>query len=155
MPIITIPKVIREKLGDDGSEAITELFNEIEEGIKRDNIAIVEEKFERRLSEELGKVRIEIAEIKTGLQREIAEKIAETKTFLFRWMVIFWVGQIGVLTGTLFSFLKNRFLFLIFSLSKSMDLTGSYEVEIIWVLHMRVYAILLKEYITKKRFIFH
>jgi len=91
MPIINIPKVIREKLGDDGSEAIIELFNEIEEGIKRDSIAIVEEKFERRLSEELGKVRVEIA---------------ETKTFLFRWMFIFWVGQIGVLTGILFSFLK-------------------------------------------------
>jgi len=102
MPIITIPKVIREKLGDDGSEAITKLLNEIEEGIKRDSIAIVEEKFERRLSEELGKLRVEIAEIKTDLQREIAE----TKTFLFRWMFIFWVGQIGVLAGILFSFLK-------------------------------------------------
>jgi len=135
MPIITIPKVIREKLGDDGSEAITKLLNEVEEGIKRDSIAIVEEKFERRLSEELGKLRVEIAEIKTdlqreitetrtGLQREIAEtktdlqgkivetrtglqrEIAETKTFLFRWMFIFWVGQIGVLAGILFSFLK-------------------------------------------------
>jgi len=91
MPIITIPKVIREKLGDDGSEAITKLLNEIEQGIKRDSIAIVEEKFERRLSEELGKLRVEIA---------------ETKTFLFRWMFIFWVGQIGVLAGILFSFLK-------------------------------------------------
>jgi len=91
MPIITIPKVIREKLGDDGSEAITKLLNEIEQGIKRDSIAIVEEKFERRLSEELGKLRVEIA---------------ETKTFLFRWMFIFWVGQIGVLAGILFAFLK-------------------------------------------------
>ena len=55
----------------------------------------MEEKFEKRLAEEIGKVRV-----------EIAEKIAETKTFLFRWMFIFWVGQIGVLTGILFAFFK-------------------------------------------------
>ena len=95
MPVITIPKVIREKLGEDGAEALTKLLNEIEERAKEDNIRLVEEKFEKRLAEEIGKVRV-----------EIAEKIAETKTFLFRWMFIFWVGQIGVLTGILFAFFK-------------------------------------------------
>lgn len=30
--------------------------------------------------------------------------IAETKAELLRWMFIFWVGQVGVMTGILFAF---------------------------------------------------
>lgn len=43
-------------------------------------ISLVEERFERRL--------------------------AEVKADLIRWMFVFWVGQIGVLTGILFAFFK-------------------------------------------------
>ena len=91
MPVITIPKVIREKLGEDGAEALTELLNEIEERAKEDNVRLVEEKFEKRLAEEIGKVRVEIAQVRADL---------------IKWMFIFWVGQIGVLTGILFAFFK-------------------------------------------------
>ncbi|MCD6220358.1 hypothetical protein J7K43_08260 [Candidatus Calescamantes bacterium] len=91
MAVVTIPKVIREKLGEDGAEALTELLNEIEERAKEDNVRLVEEKFEKRLAEEIGKVRVEIAQVRADL---------------IKWMFIFWVGQIGVLTGILFAFFK-------------------------------------------------
>ena len=71
MAVIAIPRPLREKLGDDGS---------------------VEERFERRLAEEIGKV---------------CHEIAESKADLIRWMFIFWVGQIGVITGILFAFFKR------------------------------------------------
>jgi len=91
MAVITIPKDIREKLGDDGADALVEILNKVEESVKKDNISFVEEKFERGLSEEIGKVKVEIA---------------ETKVSIVKWMFIFWVGQIGVLTGILFAFFK-------------------------------------------------
>ena len=109
MPVITIPKVIREKLGEDGAEALTKLLNEIEEQAKEDNIRLVEEKFEKRLAEEIGKVRVEIAQVKTDLEVKIADldvKIERVQANLIKWMFIFWVGQIGVLTGILFAFFK-------------------------------------------------
>jgi hypothetical protein len=33
--------------------------------------------------------------------------IAQFKSDLVRWMFIFWVGQIGVITGILFAFFKR------------------------------------------------
>ena len=120
MAIVTIPNSLREKLGSDGTEDLIGLFNKVEESVKKDNISFVEEKFERRLSEEIGKVRIELSEMDTRFEKEIGKvrveiaetkaylevKIAQNQAFLLRWMFIFWVGQIGALTAILFAFFK-------------------------------------------------
>jgi len=55
-------------------------------------MSIVEEKFERKLSEEIGKLDV---------------KISETKADLIKWMFIFWIGQVGVILGILFAFFKS------------------------------------------------
>ena len=137
MPIVSVPKILRTKLGDDGAEALVEFFNEAQEANspKEEIIEIVEEKFERRLSEELGKLRVEMAEMKSELRNEMAEmkaelrnEMAEMKSELrgemadmkselnnkmgsmradiIKWMFVFWVGQIGVMIGILFAFFK-------------------------------------------------
>jgi len=51
----------------------------------------LEEKFERRLSQEIGKLDV---------------KISETEADLIKWMCIFWVGQVGLILGILFAFFK-------------------------------------------------
>ena len=126
MPIVSVPKILRTKLGDDGAEALVEFFNEAQaaNSPKEEIIEIVEEKFERRLSEEMGKLRVEMsamnanlqnkmAEIKSELHSEMADmnarfekKIAQSHADLIKWMFIFWVGQIGVMIGILFAFFK-------------------------------------------------
>ncbi|MBO8132220.1 MAG: DUF1640 domain-containing protein [Candidatus Marinimicrobia bacterium] len=110
MPVVTVKKPLREKLGDDGIEALVELINEAQKETKNNVIQFVEEKFEKRLSEELAKVRVEIAEVKT----ELIERIEALKTNdekvkseLIKWMFIFWVGQIGAILGILFAFFKG------------------------------------------------
>ena len=88
MPIvITIPKVIREKLGDEGAEALTELFNKIEDRSKEDIIELAEQRFEKRLA-------------------QLDTKIERVRADLIKWMFIFWIGQVGVLIGVLFAFFK-------------------------------------------------
>jgi len=88
MPIvITIPKAIREKLGDEGAEALTELFNKIEDRYKEDIIELAEQRFEKRLA-------------------KLDVKIERIRADLIKWMFIFWVGQVGVLIGILFAFFK-------------------------------------------------
>ena len=69
----------------------------------------MEEKFERRLTEEISGVKNEITQVRTDLITEISqvrsdlmEKHAET----IRWMFIFWVGQVAVIVGIIFAFLN-------------------------------------------------
>jgi hypothetical protein len=92
MPIITLPQILRDKLGDDGAQALVELLNQADGQTKVDVLTVVEEKFERRLIEEISKLDI---------------KISETKADLIRWMFVFWMGQIGALLGILFAFFRK------------------------------------------------
>jgi len=103
MAVVTVKKPLREKLGDDGAEALVELINEAQKETQNNVIKFVEEKFEKRLSEELAKVRVEIAEVKTELIERIEKKHSDT----IKWMFIFWVGQIGAILGILFAFFKG------------------------------------------------
>jgi hypothetical protein len=79
--VISIPRPLREKLGDDGADALVDLLGKVNDGTRQDIMTLVEEKFERRL--------------------------AAVEATLIKWMFIFWVGQIGVITGILFAFFKR------------------------------------------------
>ena len=81
MTVISIPRPLREKLGDDGADALVDLLGKVNDGTRQDIMTPVEEKFERRL--------------------------AAAEATLIKWMFIFWVGQIGVITGILFAFFKR------------------------------------------------
>jgi len=103
MAIITVPKVLRAKLGEDGADALVELINRADEKNKQDVLAFVEEKFERRLTEEISKVNERI----TSEISKVNERISETKADLIRWMFIFWIGQIAAILGILFAFFRR------------------------------------------------
>lgn len=120
MAIINPPKELREKLGDAGTDALVALINQASEKQKEDvlvfigekfegKLSFLEEKFERRLAEEIAKVRIELAEVKSDLEVQIAgvrTEVAQAKSKIIKWMFIFWVGQLGVITALLFAFLR-------------------------------------------------
>ena len=61
-------------------EALVELINEAQRETQNNVIKFVEEKFEKRLSEELAKVRVEIAEVKTELIERIENSRSEMKS---------------------------------------------------------------------------
>ena len=77
---VAIPKILRERLTDEGADALVSLLNESEEKNKQDIIALVEEKFERRL-----------AEVKT-----------EIITTLLKWMVTLWITQMAAILALFF-----------------------------------------------------
>ena len=113
MPIITVPKPLREKPGEDGADALVDLFNRSEQRKKEDVLEFVEEKFERRLSEEIGKVnqRItkEIESLRVEIQKtcaDLVDRIEKSRADTIKWVFVFWVGQIVALTGILFAFFK-------------------------------------------------
>ncbi|MBI3801846.1 MAG: hypothetical protein HY268_33360 [Deltaproteobacteria bacterium] len=92
MAVITVPRPLREKLGEEGTDALVTLINEAGESNKKSVVEVVEERFERRLTEEIGKLRTDMADLRANL---------------IQWMFLFWIGQIGVLTGTLFAFFRK------------------------------------------------
>lgn len=55
MPIITVPKVLREKLGEDGAEALAEFINQPDGQIKSDAFNI----FRERLGEDGAEALVE------------------------------------------------------------------------------------------------
>ena len=102
MPIITVEKPLKTVLGDEGADSLIRLLNQIRQEQKEDILEFVEEKFERRLTEEISKVneRItdEVASLKVDNQK--------TRSELIKWMFIFWIGQVGVILSVLFVFFK-------------------------------------------------
>jgi hypothetical protein len=73
-----VPKVVREKLAEDGAEAMTQMLT--------DAGALSEERQDRRLAEEIGKVRLDLAELRVEL---------------LRWSFLFWIGQMTGMTALL------------------------------------------------------
>ena len=85
MAVISIPKILRDKLTDDGADALVELLDKAGTRSEESMLERAEDRFEKRLM--------------------------EVKTELIKWMFIFWIGQfasiVGVLTAILFAFFKR------------------------------------------------
>jgi len=93
MPVLTIPKILRENLTEEGAEALVELINKADVKTKENILEYLEEKYERRLVEVTSELRVSfekrIAEVKTDLEKkiyeaknELEEKIYEIKSDL-------------------------------------------------------------------------
>ena len=89
--LIAIPKALREKLGEEGANDLVDLLNSNAQNSGNSITTFVEEKFERRLSEEMAKLRGEMH---------------KNQVATIRWMFVFWVGQIGAILGILFAFFR-------------------------------------------------
>jgi len=81
MSIITFPKILNDRLTDEGARALADILNTVESSAQKTTLNIAEERFERRL--------------------------AQVESRLIRWMFLFWVGQLGSLTAILFAFFKH------------------------------------------------
>ena len=102
MPIISIPKSLREKLGDDGSDALVQVLNEQERETRDSVIDIAEMRFEKRLGEVESRFGVRLGEVEGSLREEIQKSKVDT----IKWMFIFWIGQIGAVLGILFAVFK-------------------------------------------------
>jgi len=115
MSVIAIPKPLRDRLGDEAADSFVMLLKEIESEGRKDALIIAEEKFEKRLSAEIGALKVTIAEVESKLDNRITEEVAKldnriteetsmlrvelanVKADLLKWMFIFWVGQISII----------------------------------------------------------
>ncbi len=61
--ILTVPRPLRLTLGEEPYHALIELMNQANRRPKEDILVFLEEKFERRLAEEISKVNEKIAKV--------------------------------------------------------------------------------------------
>jgi len=128
MPVVAIPKILRERLTDEGVDEFIAIIKEVDADARKDAIAIAEERFERRLTEEvsrldkiitgeISKLRVEMAEkfaqletkmetkmaqLETKMETKMAQletKMTSFKAEIIKWMFLFWLGQIVVVAG--------------------------------------------------------
>ena len=88
MTVITLPKILRDRLTEEGADAFVQILDKVEDRAQKATLEIAEERFEKR-----------IAQLET--------KIAQTESRIILWMFLFWVGQLGSMTALLFAFLKH------------------------------------------------
>jgi hypothetical protein len=106
MPIISIPKPLREKLGEKGTDALVQVLNKNEKETSSSVIDFAEQRFEKHLTEEISSVREEMARgdhsLRDDLKADIADLrgiIQKSKADTVKWMFLFWIGQIGAVLG--------------------------------------------------------
>ena len=84
MPKLAVRPFLRDRVGERESEELVEMFAEAH--------TMATESFERRLSDEMGKLRLDLA----NLRFEI-----------LKWSFLFWIGQVATTAGVL-GFLVSR-----------------------------------------------
>ncbi len=90
--VITLPDALIKNSNKEEQKELAEFFEKIVKSSTEASILTVEDKFERRLTEEVSK---------------LDKSISENKADIIKWMFIFWAGQIGILVAVLDIFFKR------------------------------------------------
>ncbi|MEI6489636.1 MAG: hypothetical protein WCP52_11780 [Bacteroidota bacterium] len=90
---IQLFQILKQKLGDKEAEAL---------------VTFVETKVKEESTHNLNVIatKVDIALVKDGITK-LDVKISETKSDIIKWMFIFWIGSISVITGILFAMLHS------------------------------------------------
>ena len=121
MTVISLPKILRDRLTDEGADAFVQILDRVEERNQQVILEIAEQKFEARIAHldaKIDRVATELnAKIDTVAARldakidrvaaQLTAKMAEDKADIIKWMFIFWVGQVTTILGILFVFFKH------------------------------------------------
>ena len=88
-PMESVVRTLRVKLGDEGMSGLQIVVDNAGRQWKDDVLEITGERFERRLSEEIGALRVDIAKEFAAVRVDMAAMQAN----LLKWSFLFWVGQ--------------------------------------------------------------
>ena len=120
--IISIPRSLRDKLGDEASESLVEMLNQYSQENRESIIGSATQRYEIHLANEMSHLKTELKadifdlreemmridhSIRSDLGSEISElrdEMHRNNTNVIKWMFVFWIGQIGALIGVLFAF---------------------------------------------------
>jgi hypothetical protein len=85
-----IPAALRAHLGDDATFAMIELLDSERRDWSQQVLSTAADRFERRLSEDLGKFR-----------EDMIRELAVTRVETLKWSFVFWIGQVAAVAALL------------------------------------------------------
>jgi hypothetical protein len=84
---------LAQRLGHDATNGLVELLD----AEKDTMLSVAAERFERRLTEEISGLRVDLVRELHGMRAD-----------LFKWSFLFWIGQLAAVIGVLTFMLRNR-----------------------------------------------
>jgi hypothetical protein len=112
-----VPPPLRARLGPDATAGLVDLLDLSQRETRDAVMAACTERFERRLVEEVSKIRVDMAHLGAALREEMAtmradlrqeiaamgaglrQEMAAGRVELFRWCFLFWIGQVLAIGG--------------------------------------------------------
>ena len=100
-------RALREKLGDDAMADLRAFIDVEGRRWREDVLSIAAERFERRLAEEIGALRVDMAKEFAAVRVEMATLATSTRADILKWSFLFWIGQFAAVTGMMAFLLKT------------------------------------------------
>ena len=98
-----VPPALYGRLGDSASAALEEMFDDAGEAWRSDMLAMAQERFDRRLAEELALFRQDMVQSMSDLRIDLHREIQTTRVDLMKWSFLFWIGQLAAVGGLVFA----------------------------------------------------
>ncbi|MBF0459014.1 MAG: hypothetical protein HQK99_14085 [Nitrospirae bacterium] len=109
MSVITIPRVLRERLGEDGVDALLAVFSEVSLNTRNDlatktdikDMATKDDIKDMATKDDIKALRQATKDDLDKLRFELKSEIDKSKVDSIRWMLAFWASQIGILIASI------------------------------------------------------
>jgi hypothetical protein len=98
-----VPAVLRTRLGDEATFGLIELFDTERKDWSEQVFSVSADRFERRLTEELAGLRLELRD---GLS-SVRQELATTRVEWVKWSFVFWTGHLAAMAGLLAFMLRG------------------------------------------------
>ena len=92
-----VPAALRARLGDDATFGLIEILDSERKDWSDQVLTAAADRFERRLSEEISALRVELHD---GLL-SVRQELATTRVEMLKWSFLFWLGQVAAMAGLL------------------------------------------------------
>jgi hypothetical protein len=105
---VQVPRALAEKLGADGTQAMSAMLDSVQAEWTEDVLTLAGERFERTLGVEISRLRVDVAREISDLRQEIGRYVCDVRqdvgtarVELFKWSFLFWIGQLAAMAGLL------------------------------------------------------
>lgn len=108
MESVRVPARLTVRLGDEATLGLLELLDHEQAKWSDQVLNIAAERFERRLTQEVSALRVELIRVLHEGLSGVRQELAIVRVDLFKWTFVFWVGQVAAMVGVLAFMLRHR-----------------------------------------------
>ena len=102
-----IPAALRTQLGDEATFGLIELLDTERKDWSEQVLGGAGDKFERRLSEEITALRVEMRNALHDGLTAVRQELSITRVEMLRWSFVFWIGQVAAIAALLAFMLRG------------------------------------------------